>query len=196
MKSMKKLRLMFVLCFMLPGLTFAHTGVGDASGFMHGFGHPLGGMDHLLAMVALGLWAAQLGGKASWVLPCTFVGVMILGGVLGFSGVSIPFIEEGILVSVLILGILVAGAFRFSLAYCVLIAGFFAMFHGHAHGAEMPAETGAALYSIGFALATAMLHGAGIGLGILMQKTKQPVVIRFAGGAICASGLAIQFLGL
>ena len=125
MSVKKLLPKLFVLFLLLPGLTFAHTGVGETSGLMHGFGHPLGGLDHLLAMFALGLWAAQIGGRASWILPCTFVGFMLIGGVLGFSGISVPFIEEGILVSILILGILIAGAFRFPVAVCVVIAGFF-----------------------------------------------------------------------
>lgn len=156
---------------------------------MHGFGHPIDGADHLLAMVAVGLWAAQIGGRALWAVPCTFVGVMILGGVLGFTGVPVPFIEEGILVSILILGVLIAGAFRFPLIYSTLVVGFFAVFHGHAHGAEMPATIGAGSYTVGFALATAMLHAAGIGLGMLMQKTNLHTVTRFAGGAVALSGI-------
>jgi urease accessory protein len=178
-----------VLALVFPGLALAHTGAGEAAGFMHGFGHPIGGADHLLAMVAVGLWAAQIGGRALWAVPCTFVGVMIVGGVLGFTGVPVPFIEEWILVSVLILGFLIAGAFRFPLIYSTLIVGFFAVFHGHAHGAEMPASIGAGSYTVGFALATAMLHVAGIGLGALMQKTNLHTVTRFAGGAVALSGI-------
>ncbi len=183
---MRKIMVMF---FFLPGLALAHTGVGETTGFMHGIGHPVGGADHLLAMVAVGLWAAQIGGRALWVVPCTFVGVMIFGGVLGFSGVSLPFIEEGILISVLILGVLIAGAFKLPLAFSALIVGFFAIFHGYAHGAEMPLLITAASYTLGFALATAALHLAGIGLGLLMPKINLPAANRFAGGAIALSGV-------
>ncbi|MCF7971015.1 MAG: HupE/UreJ family protein [Methylococcaceae bacterium] len=180
---------MLVLSIMFPSLALAHTGVGETTGVMHGFGHPIGGVDHMLAMVAVGLWAAQIGGRALWVVPCTFIGVMALGGILGFSGLTVPFVEEGILVSILILGILIAGAFKLPLVYSSLIVGIFAIFHGYAHGAEMPASISAASYAVGFALATAMLHVVGIGLGILMQKTNLQTVNRFAGGAIALSGV-------
>lgn len=180
---------LLVLLFLLPGIAFAHTGVGETTGFMHGFSHPIGGADHMLAMIAVGLWAAQIGGRALWVVPGTFVGVMVLGGIFGFTGVPVPFVEEGILVSILILGILIAGAFKVPLIYSSLIVGLFAIFHGHAHGAEMPESISAASYAVGFALATAMLHLAGIGLGVLMQKANLQSVSRFAGSAIALSGI-------
>jgi urease accessory protein len=170
-------------------MALAHTGVGETTGFMHGIGHPIGGADHLLAMIAVGIWAAQVGGRALWIVPCTFVGVMVLGGVLGFSGVPVPFIEQGILLSVLILGVLIAGAFKLPLVYSALIVGFFAIFHGFAHGAEMPAAIAAASYTAGFALATALLHLTGTGLSIYMSKINLPAVSRFAGGAIAFSGV-------
>lgn len=182
------------LLLLLPGVALAHTGVGETTGFIHGFSHPIGGADHLLAMVAAGLWASQIGGKALWTVPCTFVVVMILGGFLGFFGIPILFIEEGILISVLILGVLIAGAFKFPLAYSVLIVGFFAIFHGHAHGAEMPVTVVAASYIVGFSLATAILHLAGIGLGILLQKNNQKTVNRITGGAIALSGIYLAIL--
>ena len=178
-----------VSLFAFPSLALAHTGVGETAGFAHGFFHPVGGLDHMLAMVAVGLWAAQIGGRALWVVPCTFVGVMILGGVLGFIGVPVPFIEEGITVSVLILGILIASAFRLPLLYSALVVGFFAVFHGHAHGAEMPAAIGAGSYTAGFALATAMLHAAGMGWGLFMRKANLPTLTRFAGGAVALGGI-------
>jgi urease accessory protein len=178
-----------ILLLLLPGAAAAHTGVGETIGFIHGFSHPIGGADHLLAMVAVGLWAAQVGGRALWAVPCTFVLVMILGGVLGFSGVPVPFIQEGILVSVLILGVLITGAFKFPLVYSALVVGFFAIFHGHAHGTEMLATIGAGSYTVGFALATAMLHAAGMGLGVFLQKTNLQAVNRVAGGAIALSGI-------
>jgi len=186
----KQALLKIVGCFLLlPGVALAHTGVGATTGFIHGFSHPISGADHMLAMVAVGLWVAQIGGRALWVVPCTFVCVMALGGVLGFTGVTVPFVEEGIMVSILILGILIAGAFKLPLIYSSLLVGLFAIFHGHAHGAEMPASMSAASYAVGFALATAMLHMAGIGLGMLMQKTNLQIVNRFAGAAIAFSGI-------
>ena len=177
------------LLFLLPAVAIAHTGVGETTGFIHGFSHPLGGVDHLLAMAAVGLWVAQIGGRALWVVPSTFVILMILGGALGFSGIPVPFIEEGILASVLVLGVLIAGAFKFPVIFNALIVGFFALFHGHAHGTEMPVAIGATSYSIGFALATAMLHTVGIASGTFLQKINLEKVNRFAGGAIALSGI-------
>ena len=183
-----------ILFFFLPVIALAHTGIGETAGFMHGFTHPIGGADHLLAMTAVGLWAAQIGGRALWAVPFAFVAAMILGGTLGFSGVLLPFIEEGILISVLILGVLIAGAFKLPLTYSVLVVGFFAIFHGYAHGAEMPLSTGAASYTAGFALATAALHLAGMGLGIVLQKANLQTVSRLAGSAIALSGVYLAIL--
>lgn len=180
---------LLVLILFLPSIALAHTGVGEARGLMHGFGHPLAGADHVLAMFAVGLWAAQVGGRVLWAVPCTFVVVMIFGGILGFTGVAIPFVEGGILLCVLITGVLLAGAVRLPLVYSTLIVGIFAIFHGHAHGAEMPASIGAASYTVGFALATALLHFAGMGLGLLLQEGKARAVARIAGGAIALGGL-------
>jgi urease accessory protein len=179
---------MFLL-FLMPGIALAHTGVGETIGFTHGLGHPLGGVDHLLAMFAVGLWAAQLGKRALWLVPSAFVGVMVLGGILGFTGISMPFVETGIVTSVLILGVLIAGAVRLPLLHSTLIVGFFAIFHGYAHGAEMPLALGAVSYTFGFALATALLHLAGMGIGVLLWKTNLQAIGRFAGGAIALSGI-------
>jgi len=147
----------------------------------------------MLAMIAVGLWAAHIGGRAFWVVPCTFLGAMVLGSTLGFAGLPVPFVEEGILASILISGILIAGAFKIPLVYSSLIVGLFAIFHGHAHGAETAEPISAVSYTLGFTLATAMLHVAGMGLGILMQKTNLHTVNRCAGGAIalCSVYLAI-----
>lgn len=185
-QSIKKLIVVF---FFLPAIAFAHTGVGATTGFMHGFLHPIGGVDHLLAMVAVGVWASQIGGRALWAVPGTFAGVMVVGGVLGVTGIPVPFVEEGILVSLLILGVLIAGFFKLPLVYSSLIVGVFAIFHGHAHGAEMPASISGASYAVGFVSATAMLHLAGIGLGILTQKTNLQIITRCAGGVIALSGI-------
>jgi len=168
---------------LLPSLAHAHTG-GHATGFWHGAEHPVSGLDHILAMVAVGLWAAQLRGRALWAVPASFVGVMALGGVLGVAGIAMPFVEQGIVLSVLALGVLVAAAVRLPLAASVALGGLFAIFHGHAHGAEMPAAASGLTYGAGFVLATALLHLSGIGLGMLLQKSPKVQVVRFAGAAI------------
>lgn len=179
---------LFVL-LALPGAAAAHTGGGETASLLHGLSHPLGGADHLLAMVAVGIWAAQIGGRALWAVPSAFVGVMVLGGAFGFSGLPAPFIETGILASVLILGVLIAGAFRLPLLFSAAVVGFFGVFHGYAHGAEMPATLGAGLYTAGFVLATAALHAAGMALGMVLRHTDLQAVQRLAGGAIAVSGV-------
>ena len=175
--------------FFLPTLAFAHTGVGATTGFGSGFAHPFGGFDHLLAMLAVGLWAAQMGDRALWAVPAAFVALMIFGGVLAVAGIHVPYVEGGILVSVLVLGILIAAAFKFPLMISASIVGVFALFHGHAHGAEMPLVAGAISYSLGFALATALLHAAGIVGGMMLQKMNVEKVVRYAGAAIAVGGV-------
>ncbi len=166
----------------------AHTGAGSVSGFMAGLSHPIGGLDHVLAMVAVGLWAAQLGGKALWQVPAAFVGMMLAGAGLSSTGGSLPFGEAGILLSVLVLGALIAAAVRVPVAVGAVLVGLFAVFHGHAHGAEMPAQAGALAYMAGFALATAALHGAGMALGLAFSHARLQVAARWAGAAIVLSG--------
>lgn len=180
----------FIAAILLfPGMAVAHTGVGDASGFLHGLSHPITGIDHLIAMVAVGLWAAQLGGRALWIVPTAFVSVMLLGGMAGFTGMVMPFIEEGILVSILVLGVLIAGAFKFPVPFSMSLVGFFALFHGFAHGAEMPASMGAASYSLGFAFATALLHIVGLVCGMALRRMNLDMLSRYAGGAIALGGI-------
>lgn len=173
----------------VPVPALAHSGIGTATGFSAGFSHPGGGADHLLAMTAVGLWATQAGGRAVWSVPAAFVGMMIIGAALGISGIHVPHIEEGILLSVLILGLLIAGAFRLSLPVSVAIAGFFALFHGYAHGIEMPTATGTVSYIAGFALATVLLHAAGILAGAGLQKLHGEKITRLAGCAITLGGI-------
>ena len=190
---MRKAALIFtVICFMLPNMASAHTGAVGTTGFMHGFGHPLWGADHMLAMIAVGLWSAQIGGRSTWALPCTFVGLMALGGILGFSGFPLPFVEEGIWVSILLLGVLIASASKLPLACSMSIVGVFAIFHGHAHSTEMPTSIGFASYAMGFSLATAMLHSAGIGLGTLMKHANFQILSRVGGGAIALGGMYLS----
>jgi len=170
---------------------YAHIIPGDVHGFTSGFAHPLHGLDHILVMAAVGLWAAQLGGRARWLVPASFVGVMALGGALAMAGLRIPFTEEGILLSVLVMGILVAVAARFPLAACMAIVGLFAFFHGHSHGTEMPANALGCAYGLGFVLATALLHASGIVLGTTAQQLSKTPVIRFAGAAIAMSAICL-----
>jgi urease accessory protein len=178
-----------LLC--VPSLARAHVGVGQTSGFSHGFGHPLSGLDHVCAMVAVGLWAAQMGGRAIWAVPLTFVSVMAFGGFLGVLHVQIPFIETGIVISVLTLGVFIAAAVRMPLIASILIVGLFAIFHGHAHGEEMLEKASGLAYAVGFVLATALLHAIGIGLGIGIQRISKPLVVRLAGVAIVLCGIYI-----
>jgi urease accessory protein len=179
------------LAMVTPSLAHAHVGIGETNGFLHGVGHPLTGLDHLYAMIAVGLWAAQAGGRAIWAVPLTFVSVMLLGGVFGMAGIHLLFGETGIAVSVLMLGVFIAAAVRLPLSASILIVGLFALCHGHAHGAEMPATASALEYASGFALATASLHLAGIGLGVSIEKIASAKFVRFAGGAIALWGLVL-----
>jgi urease accessory protein len=169
----------------------AHLVPGDVHGFGSGFAHPLHGLDHILAMIAVGLWAAQLGGRARWMVPVSFVGVMALGGALAMAGLRVPFTKEGIMLSLLVFGILIAVAARFPLAASMAIVGLFAFFHGHSHGTEMPANAVGYAYGVGFALATALLHACGIGIGTLAQQSAKLPVIRFAGAAIAGAGICL-----
>jgi urease accessory protein len=167
----------------------AHTGHGSVSGFGAGFGHPIGGADHILAMIAAGLWAAQMGGRALWAVPLSFVLMMVAGAAMGINGIQVPFIEEGILASVLVLGALIGFGVKMPVVFSSTIVGLFAIFHGSAHGAEMPLNAGGIEYAAGFVLATALLHIGGIAIGMAMHKFSK--ASRVAGGAIAALGLAL-----
>jgi urease accessory protein len=174
----------------LPTLAFAHPGHELQSGFVAGFMHPLSGVDHLMAMLAVGLWAAQLGGRMRWAVPMSFVCLMLSGAVLGMSGFQFGLVEQGIATSVCVLGLLLAGAVRLPAMSCVLLTGAFAMFHGYAHGAESPAS-GVAIYMSGFALSTVVLHVAGLRISDRFQHNQQPQAMRWAGAAMAVGGLAM-----
>lgn len=179
---------------LMPGIALAHTGVGDTSGFSHGFVHPLTGIDHLLAMMMVGVFAWQLGGRALWLVPLTFVLVMAIGGAFGVAGVSIPFVETGVALSVIVLGAAVGFRLSMPVAIAVALVGLFAVFHGHAHGEEMPENAAGLAYGLGFMLATAALHLAGIGLGFLIGRIadeRGPAVVRITGGVVAVAGLAL-----
>jgi urease accessory protein len=168
----------------------AHTGIGAVHGFGAGLLHPISGLDHVLAMVAVGMLAATIGGRALWLVPASFVTAMVAGGVLGMSGVAVPGVEQGILASVVVLGATVAVAQRMPAALAMALAAGFAVFHGHAHGAEMPAAASGLSYGLGFVIATVLLHGAGIAAGLGAERLSRTAV-RVGGGAIAALGLVL-----
>ncbi len=173
------------VAFAAPAL--AHTGSHDMSGFTAGLAHPFGGFDHVLAMVSVGLFAAMLGGRAIWAVPASFILMMLLGGVLGMTGFVIPAFEIGIAASVIILGAVIAWGRSWPLNAAMAMVGAFAVFHGYAHGAEIPAASGALSYSIGFALASLILHLSGLtaGLGLLTQLR----IARLSGAVIAGVGV-------
>jgi urease accessory protein len=168
----------------------AHTGDAAGAGFVTGFTHPLLGWDHVAAMVAVGLWGAFLGAPAIWVLPVAFPLVMALGGALGVAGVPLPGIETGIAASALVIGLAVALAARPPLWVAAAIVALFAVFHGHAHGTEMPAAADPIAYAAGFVIATGLLHLAGIAFGLLAARPAGRIAVRAAGGVIALGGAA------
>jgi urease accessory protein len=172
-----------------PRTALAHTGVSPAHDLLHGFEHPIAGLDHLLAMFAIGLWAAQRGGGAIWFIPLTFVLAMTFGMALGMSGISISLIEPGIAASVLILGLILAAGIRLPLLTSAAIVGLFAILHGHAHGAEIPAAASALTYAAGLLAATIILHLVGISCGLAAQRLNASHLVRYAGAAIATCGL-------
>ncbi len=168
---------------------FAHPQKGEAVGFLTGFRHPISGMDHVLAMIAVGLWGAQLGAPAIWVLPVAFPMVMAFGGMLGLMGVPLPGVEYGIALSAILLGAAVLFEFRPPLGIAAALVGFFAIFHGHAHGTELPPGQSALLYSIGFVMATGLLHALGIGIGTVHRWGWGQRFLRLAGALVAVGGM-------
>jgi len=168
---------------------FAHVTKGEAGGFVTGFRHPLSGLDHILAMVAVGLWGAQLGAPAIWILPVAFPMVMAFGGMLGLMGVPLPGIEYGIAASAVLLGAAVLFEVRPPLAMAALLVALFAIFHGHAHGTELPPGESGMLYSMGFVIATGCLHGVGIGIGVAHRWAWGKRLLRVAGAFVMLGGV-------
>ena len=166
----------------------AHTDGGSASGFVNGFTHPLLGPDHIVAMIAVGLWGAILGAPAVWLLPVVFPSVMAFGGALGVLGVPLPGIEAGIAASGIILGLMVLFASRPSLWKAAFLVAIFAIFHGHAHGTELPNSANPLTYSIGFVVSTGLLHLGGIAFGLLSQFPWGLKLVRGCGGLIACVG--------
>jgi urease accessory protein len=172
----------------------AHTGHGSTLGFADGIGHPLSGIDHILAMVAVGMFAAQLGGRAVWLMPGAFIAMMAVGGALGISGIQLPFVELGIAASVIVLGALVALQSVTPTSIAMGLTGFFALFHGHAHGTEMPTDASCLSYAAGFSLATATLHVTGVALGRDLARLGSGYsrrVFQVGGSAMAVAGLGI-----
>ncbi|HSM06421.1 MAG TPA: HupE/UreJ family protein [Longimicrobiales bacterium] len=177
------------LIWLLPDALAAHEG-GAAVGLFNGLKHPVSGVDHVLAMVAVGLWGAQLGQPAVWVLPVVFPMVMALGGMLGLLGIPIPGVEIGIALSAVVLGVVVLGEVKPPVTVTALIVGLFAVFHGHAHGAELPEGASGVTYSLGFVVATGTLHAVGIAIGLVHRWPAGQKAVRVAGAGVAAAGVA------
>lgn len=189
---MKLQKILYTLALsLMPALTFAHPGHGE-NGLLAGVSHPLTGVDHLLAMLAVGLWAAQQKGAARWALPGTFVATLLIGGLLGFDGLQVPYLETGIAASVLALGLAVALAVRPPLAVAVGATALFALCHGIAHGLELPEMSSPYGYAAGFVAATASLHAMGYSIVRFMPKAAAPLVrIAGAGAALAGAWLIV-----
>ena len=177
-----------------PSLAFAHAGHGEAIGFMHGFEHPVGGLDHVLAMLAVGVFAYVLGGRALWLVPLSFVGMMLAGFTLGLAKFDLPLVELGIALSSIVIGVVAAFNRRVPVAAAMGLVGIFAVFHGHAHGAEMPVSASGISYAAGFILATAGLHLAGIAASLGVSKLAgryAQAAARVAAGVFAAGGVGV-----
>ncbi len=183
-----------VLLALVPTAAFAHTGHGDAAGLLHGFMHPIGGLDHVLAMVAVGVFAFVLGGRALILVPLAFVGAMVLGFLLGTGGIAVPYVELGIALSSIVIGAAAAWGKPIPVFAAMSLVGAFAIFHGHAHGAEMPANAAGLSYALGFVAATALLHLAGIAAAMsvtaLAGRFGRPLA-QAAGGFFALGGLGV-----
>ena len=193
MRTALKLGALTLAGALLPTAALAHTGIGAAGGFAHGFWHPIGGLDHVLAMVAVGAFAVRLGGRAVWLVPAAFVAMMAVGGLAGIEGIQLPFVETGIALSVVVLGLAVAFQWKLPVAAASALVGLFAIFHGHAHGSEMPVDASGLGYAVGFMLATAALHAAGIGLGLAVGRVgaRSRLALQASGGAMALAGVAL-----
>lgn len=178
-----------VVILLLASPALAHVQEGQASGLLTGFLHPVSGLDHVVAMIAVGLWGAVLGAPAIWLLPVTFPIVMALGGLLGLLGVPLPGVEIGIAASAIVLGAAVMTERRVPLLAAAAMVAVFAIFHGHAHGAELPEGQSALLYSLGFVVATGCLHAVGIAIGAIHRWPAGKVALRIAGGGVGLAGL-------
>ncbi|MDH3574729.1 MAG: HupE/UreJ family protein [Desulfobacterales bacterium] len=178
-----------VVTILWPLYAWAHVGSGEAGGFVTGLQHPISGLDHVIAMLAVGLWGAQLGNPALWLLPVVFPMMMAGGGCLGLLGIPLPGVEVGIAVSAIVLGLMVLAEARLKIYLAMVIVAFFAIFHGHAHGTELPAGQSGLLYSIGFVAATGCLHAVGIAIGLIHRWQVGRLALRGAGSIVCGGGI-------
>jgi urease accessory protein len=186
--------LTFAAAALAPAAALAHPGHGEHSGFILGFLHPISGLDHILAMVTVGILAYQLGGRALWLVPSAFLAVMAAGGLLGFAGVSFYFVEPSIAVSVVVLGAVVALALKPTAMIAMGLVALFAVFHGYAHGIEAPLAGSTVAYGAGLMLATALLHAAGVAFGVMVGRFSErhgQLGYRLAGSAVAMAGLVI-----
>lgn len=186
--------LLAFLLILLPTAAFAHTGHGDTAGFIHGFLHPVGGLDHVLAMVAVGVFAYVLGGRALWLVPLSFVAMMAVGFMLGVGQIDVPFVELGIALSSVVIGGVAALGRPVPVVAASALVGVFAIFHGHAHGAEMPVNASGLEYAAGFIVATGMLHAAGIGAAMSVAKLVGKfgkAVAQVSGGVFALGGIGV-----
>lgn len=185
---------LFLTSLMLLGISpvaFAHPGHLGESGFTSGLLHPFTGLDHLLAMIAVGLWAVQRGGRALYAAPATFLAMMVAGGIVGAAGLSLPLVEPGIFGSLVVFGLLIAFNARLSMTAAITVIGGFALFHGYAHAAEMPGNASLIWFGGGMLLATLALHAIGIALGSLSRAQLYQTGLRYSGGAIAAVGVGL-----
>lgn len=190
----RKLILIMPITMFAPRVALAHVGLGDAHDVLHGFLHPILGLDHILAMITVGLLAANLGGRARWAVPVSFVSMMLAGGIAAMSGMILPFSEFGVAMSVIMLGGLLSSRVRLPVAYAAALAGIFAIFHGYAHGLEMPQDASGISFALGFLTATASLHIAGLCIGLGIAKLSHSFASRITtmgGGAIAIAGIAL-----
>ena len=185
-----RLLLALAILALSPTLAFAHTGIGHTAALFHGFEHPIGGIDHVLAMVAVGVFAFVLGGRALWLVPLSFVGMMVAGFALGIAQVEVPFVELGIALSSVVIGAAAALGRPMPVALAMSLVGVFATFHGHAHGTELPQAADPVAYSLGFVVATGLLHLGGIAIGLATRWPTGRHVVRAVGAAIALGGLA------
>ena len=192
--NIRQIFLGLIIIILSPSIAKAHILQGDG-GFLSGLTHPVLGFDHFLAMLSVGILSAQIGGRAIWTVPATFVSVMAIGALIGVKGIEIPGVEYGIALSVLILGFSLAMEKKLLPVWAMLGVGFFAMFHGHAHGTEMPKIVTPLVYALGFLLGTAGIHVCGVLLGVIANRTaKGTEILRFVGAGISGVGVHILYI--
>jgi urease accessory protein len=182
-------QLFFAAILLWPVTLYAHVGSGEVGGFITGVQHPVSGLDHVLAMIAVGLWGAQFGAPAVWLLPVAFPMMMACGGMLGLMGLPLPGVEVGIAVSAVVLGVMVLAEARPPILAALAIVAFFAVFHGHAHGTELPEGQSGLLYSMGFVAATGCLHAVGITIGLIHRWEAGRMALRGAGSVVLMGGI-------